>query len=102
MSEASHEAGFHGIGNPHHDDRDGPGGVLGCFRRRRIDGHDYVDFEPQKLFDQSPKPLVMPGRVPQLYRDAASLDVAELTKLVAKRLQQPRLQVLGQNADSAD
>jgi hypothetical protein len=99
MSETGYEARFHGIGYPHHDNRDNPSGFLGCLGGRCIDGHDHVDFEPQKVLNESRKPLVVSRRIPQFYVDAASLDIAKLAKLVAKRLEQAGLQVLRQNAN---
>ena len=42
----------------------------------------------------------MPCRVTQLDADVAPFDVAFLLKLVAKRFEQARLQVLGKDADT--
>jgi len=52
--------------------------------RRRIDGDDHLDPEPQELFCKCRKPLILSCRISQFYADVGSFYIAKLLKLIAK------------------
>jgi len=98
MSKAADEARLHGIGDPHDDDRDGFGSVLGGLGSWRVHSNKDVDFEAQKVGDQGRKTIASAFSIPYIDDDALALDVPKPLELIAKRLQQAGLYVLGENA----
>jgi hypothetical protein len=98
MGKAADEARLHGIGNPHDDDWDRLSGVLGGFGGWGVHGHNDVDFEAQEIGDQRRKTIAPAFSIPYIGDDALALDVPKPLELIAKRLQQARLYILGKNA----
>jgi len=98
MGKAADEARLHWIGDPHDDDWDHFSGVLGGFGGRGVHGHDDVDFEAQEIGDQRRKTIASALSIPYIGDDALALDVPKPLELIAKRLQQARLYVLGKDA----
>jgi hypothetical protein len=98
MSKAADESRLHGIGNPHNDDRDGFSGVLGGLGGWRVHSHYDVDSEAKEIGDQRRKTIAPAVSVPYIGDDALALDVAKPLELIAKRLQQAGLYVLGEDA----
>ena len=90
---------FDGVGHAHDDDWDGLGGFLGRQCSGRVDGDDYFDLLLQKLLYEQWESLISSCRISQLYADLAPFDITEFAKLVAERLQQTGLEVLGEYTD---
>src|SRR6185312_5502420 len=99
-SKADHESRLRGIGHSHHDDGDGLGGFFGGLRRRRIDGYDHLDPEPQQLLCKCCKPLISSCRIAKFDADVGSFYIAKLLKFVAKGLHQARLKFLSKYANA--
>src|SRR5262249_17656006 len=98
-SETGYESRFYRIGHPHHHNGYGSGGLLCRLHSRRIDGNDYLHFETQQLFCESGKLLGSSCRVPEFYADIPPFGVAKPVKLIAERLQEAWLYILGKHAN---
>ena len=97
--KACDKSRFHRIGHSHDDDRDRLGSLFRSLRRRRIDGDNHLNAQPNQLVCKSSKPLVLSFRVAQFDLEIGSLHIAELLKLVEERFHQAGLKVLREYAN---
>src|SRR5499426_197747 len=89
--EARDEPGTNRIANGNHDDRDRPGGVLGCrryLRPRRCD--DEVHLEPDQLGRQVGQPVDPILRISIVDDDILALNPPELAQPLPERVEQGR------------
>ena len=65
-----------------------------------VHSHDDVDSEAQQVADQRREAVTPAVGIPDLGDDALALDIAQMLELIAKRLQQAGLHVLGEHAQA--